>query len=129
MALKKAAYSVSNTVNIAKDFISGTDKYASTQRSVRRQLLTMEEQSARLSKETASRNQSLAAAIAGGYREQNVAVAKGNQGGEDLQKVYANIESTSEKILKYWQQMAQMMAKMSGMSGGEMGLFCRSQRN
>lgn len=120
--LTKAAFTISDTFGKASDFFTRSDKYAESKRSLQKQLLTMEEQSSRLSRESAKNNQSLANAIAGSYKQQRTAIVETTEKSTDVSDIYANIESTSAKILESWQKMADLFAKMNGMSeGGGLG--------
>ena len=114
--LEKGALAISDAIGNATDFFTRTDKYSEKTRNLRKQLLTMEEQSSRLSKETSKNNRSLAQAIAGSYKQQRTAIADTGQQSATAQDAYKSIESTSAKILEYWQKMFDMFTKMNGMS-------------
>lgn len=121
--LNKAAFTISDTFGRASDFFTRSDKYGNSRRTLQKQLLTMEEQSSRLSRESAKNNQSLANAIAGSYKQQRTAIVDTTKKGTDMQDIYANIETTSAKILEYWQKMFDVFSKMNGLSAdGGMGL-------
>lgn len=114
--LDKAAFRVTDVMERASDFFTRSDKNGEKRRNIQQQILTMEEQSERLSKESAKNNRSLADAIAGSYKQQRTAIAASEAKPAEAQDVYKSIETTSAKILEQWQKIFEMFMKMNSLN-------------